>query len=1138
MRKYLILFVFVLFLSFTSAHLISDQGTNVRLTNGTLLVLGNLTISIYDSSDSGNVIFNSTIQGAIVNGSWNLMINPTLQYGISYWKDYEINGEDLDFDGNERIEFQSGLGYINNISFINLSLINPCANGSAIRVIYANGSVECQTSSNSSTTIDITNYALKNQSETFEGNITTSYSGLFGFLGSLVNRITKLFVIDIDVSRNVNVSGNVTSSYFKGDGSLLTNLPIAGAESDPIFVAENSTLWNAISSKLNSVDQKYNDTAFIISVNRTTNIMALGFYNTSQVNSLISGINAGNSSFNQTLTDALYYSITNTLNFVNNTQVSVYNDTNLVLTTNSSLWSYLNSNEVLWNSTYNLTYNNLLGFQCAYGYFVNGTLSNGTLTCAQSTQSESDPLWTANSSLVLYLSDLPLANKIISHISNITGFSFNYNQTTPAVSYVNSQGFLTSSAGNASYLLIGDLPLANKTSVHCSNITGSLSNLCTVSSSEPINIFDQILNQSSNATFALINITNEVYVSNIAVKQWLYNQSSVAISDIDLRFWNKTQSYNKAEIDSFNASWTSTYNATYATNLANNSWNQTLANTLYSNIIWNYNQTVPAIDSANAYTDAVNSSIVLWVDSVFAKIVNVFTKSEVQNQYYNRSDIDSKNYVNSTELQSYNETALINSINQTLYISKLDLFDQRYNETTLIVAVNNSGNIQALGFYNITQINNLLINAGNSSFNQSLTNILYASIIWGYNQSIPVLSYITANEVAWLSTYNLTYEGFAYNQRIGAINDINSRFWNKTQTYNSTEINMFISNVGNSSFNQSLTDLLYYSISNPLSFINHTQASVYNNSVLVLSVNSTLWNYINSNQASWNSTYNLTYDALLGQQCDSGLVVNGTLSNGTVICTSVSVNTSNPFNQVLNTSSNVTFGNVTGSSGFFSFLGSFTNRITKLFATDIDVSNNINVSGNVSAQFYIGSLNKSTFPTSACSGKDKVVSVLANGSVTCAVDETGSSSGPTIKSQRTDISTSSGTIWANTSLGFMLESSKNYTLTCEILFTGAVTTTGQAINVSTTAATTDVTLVYDTWSSATASVGFSATSFGTALTGTGSGAAIIKPNGLIADFRTTGTGSLNLSIRSEVDTSATTLKRGSRCELHDVTNSV
>ncbi|MFH1237910.1 MAG: hypothetical protein V1491_00530 [archaeon] len=302
----LLIFALVIFPNIVSAFLISDQGTNVReVTTGNLTELANLTISIYDDPIGGNLIFQQNFSDAIVNGSWNVMINPSLEYGKSYWKDYAINGEDLDFDGNERLEFQSSVGGINNVSFINFSLINSCSAGSSIRLIYENGSVECETDDNSGTP-DLINYALKNQSEIFTGNITTSQTGFFGWLGSLTSRITKLFVQDIDFngtingSGNINITGNISADYFIGDGSLLENLP-AGSESDPIFIAENTTLWNAINSKLAETDQRYNETTLILSVNTTSNIMSLDFYNKTEVDNLISGVSGGNSSFNQSL---------------------------------------------------------------------------------------------------------------------------------------------------------------------------------------------------------------------------------------------------------------------------------------------------------------------------------------------------------------------------------------------------------------------------------------------------------------------------------------------------------------------------------------------------------------------------------------------------------------------------------------------------------------------------------------------------------------------------------------------------------------------------------------------------------------------------------------------------------------------
>ncbi|HTZ42079.1 MAG TPA: hypothetical protein VMC07_02650, partial [Candidatus Omnitrophota bacterium] len=236
MRNNLILFlclsmIMLLIIPMSSAVLLSDQGTDVKNSTGSLLPYGNLTILIYDASSGGNLLFNSTIQNAIVNGSWNLMIDPNLQYNQHYWKDYQINGEDLTFDGNDRIEFQSPLGIINNASYFNFSLIGSCPAGNAIGVVNQNGSVQCV----SVTSADLTNYALKNQSETFAGNISTSNYGLFGWLGSLANRITKLFVQDIDAS------GNITANYFIGNGSQLTG------------ISATETLWNNNYSNFSTV---------------------------------------------------------------------------------------------------------------------------------------------------------------------------------------------------------------------------------------------------------------------------------------------------------------------------------------------------------------------------------------------------------------------------------------------------------------------------------------------------------------------------------------------------------------------------------------------------------------------------------------------------------------------------------------------------------------------------------------------------------------------------------------------------------------------------------------------------------------------------------------------------------------------
>src|SRR3989339_533449 len=148
-KNLLIFFIFVIPLInfiFATPVLLSDQGTDLKLVStGELLSTGNITIYIYDSVTGGSLIYSNLFINNITNGSWNVVINPNLEYGKHYWKDYSVNGDNLNFSGNDRIEFQSPLGLINNASLFNFSLINSCAVGSSIRQVYENGSVLCET---------------------------------------------------------------------------------------------------------------------------------------------------------------------------------------------------------------------------------------------------------------------------------------------------------------------------------------------------------------------------------------------------------------------------------------------------------------------------------------------------------------------------------------------------------------------------------------------------------------------------------------------------------------------------------------------------------------------------------------------------------------------------------------------------------------------------------------------------------------------------------------------------------------------------------------------------------------------------------------------------------------------------------
>lgn len=309
MRVGTILFgIFVMLLTFSSASvLISDQGTDVReRESGDLVYLGNLTILIYDSDTSETPIYNQTFPEAIVNGSWNVMIIPELEYGNHYWKDYEINGENLNFEDDDRLEFQSPVGLINNVSYINLSLISSCPEGSSIRTVNSDGSVECEDDDAGAGSPDLNNYALKNQSETFNGNVTAE-RGFFGWIGSITARVVKLFVQDInfngtiDGSGNITTTGNISAAYFFGDGSGLTNLPL---EESVAYTHLSNFTDNIGARGYTSLSNFTNDLEFINSTEVSEDI-------TSAVNSL------GNDSIVRNNSNAVFANVSSSLMKIN-----------------------------------------------------------------------------------------------------------------------------------------------------------------------------------------------------------------------------------------------------------------------------------------------------------------------------------------------------------------------------------------------------------------------------------------------------------------------------------------------------------------------------------------------------------------------------------------------------------------------------------------------------------------------------------------------------------------------------------------------------------------------------------------------------------------------------------------------------
>ena len=579
----------MLILDISSAVLLSDQGTDVReITTGNLTNSGNLTIEIYDSSASGTLIFNQNFSNIIANGSWNVMISPSLEYGKSYWKDYKINNEDLDFDGNERLEFQSPLGLINNISFINFSLINSCSAGNSIRLIYGNGSVECEADDNSGTT-NLTNYALKNQSETFEGNITTSQTGFFGWLGSLTSRITKIFAQDIDVSNNLNVSKNVTALYFIGDGSLLTNL------------ATSNNSWNETRAGLlySPVSWSYNQTNDTFTLYNSTwdNRLLIIQSNASMKNYVDAQILtvSSNYSWNETRAGLLYSPISWSYNQTNDT-FTLYNATwdnrLLIIQSNASMKNYVDAQilTVTSNYSWNESRAGLLYSPISWSY----NQANDTFTLYNAT-------W--DNRLLIIQSNASMKNYVDAQILTVTSnfswnetragllyspISWNYNQTNDTFTLWNStwDNRLLIIQSNASMKNYVDAQILTVTSNYSWNETRA----------------GLLYILGNNGTIVgLINNASYLSTYNATYAAWSYNQTTGTFNLYNATWDNRflIQNLNQTITDN-NLSWLSTYNASYDSRLGS-AWSRN------NTAIWNSTALYFGIGLASA-SSALNVS--------------------------------------------------------------------------------------------------------------------------------------------------------------------------------------------------------------------------------------------------------------------------------------------------------------------------------------------------------------------------------------------------------------------------------------------------------------------------------------------------------------------------------------------------
>ncbi|MBT4257612.1 hypothetical protein HOD88_00310, partial [archaeon] len=319
MNKFLIVFGLVFFnLIIVSATpvLLSDQGTDIKvISTGNLVDGGNLTILIYESSSGGSAIYSKTFVNNITNGSWNVMINPDLEFGEFYWKDYEINSDNLNFSGNDRLRFQSPLGLINNVSLINFSLIDSCAAGSSIRQINENGSVICETDDsggggsqwsiagskylyNNSGVLDVNETVLNdtidlrasgfNVNSSVYSNSTTWWSSVSSWLsGWFVNNGGVLEFNETKLNETIDArAGGDNESW--NESYADTKYLQSYTEIDPLW-SDNFTKYNATwSSTYNSTYNSYNSSGLIINWSgdylTLSELLNFNYYNSTDFN--------------------------------------------------------------------------------------------------------------------------------------------------------------------------------------------------------------------------------------------------------------------------------------------------------------------------------------------------------------------------------------------------------------------------------------------------------------------------------------------------------------------------------------------------------------------------------------------------------------------------------------------------------------------------------------------------------------------------------------------------------------------------------------------------------------------------------------------------------------------------------------
>ena len=364
-------------------------------------------------------------------------------------------------------------------------------------------------------------------------------------------------------------------------------------------------------------------------------------------------------------------------------------------------------------------------------------------------------------------------------------------------------------------------------------------------------------------------------------------------------------------------------------------------------------------------------------------------------------------------------------------------------------------------------VNYTVVNTNSSLFwrNLGVPTEIPNSQFW-YNQTTPSIEYTNTKTN---STFNQTLTDSIYASSTNVVTSVTRGFgFNLTGTS--------ITSTGTLDVNRTIFDLLFapakWDYNQTTASNNYCDGqiglnetrflSTFNTTYHNLFVQNNTWNslFIGSlNNVSYLSTFNTTYEGftsfnltnfrnnLTDTDCVAGNLVIGIQTNGTVLCAVDQQGSGGglPYNQQLNTTSNVTFNN-------------FTITANSVFQK------------NITADYYKGNLNASTFPTSTCTGTDKVVSIGSNGLVTCGTDQTGAGSGDTSNTYmlKRDYATTNLTKFNATLFEIPVLANANYSIKCRLFTNSSLTTVGVQFNMSVPASPTQFEGVWNSPTTTTA----------------------------------------------------------------------